>query len=319
MAKNMYQKREERKAKAQEDNTITKEVQSKVINWYPGHMAKTKKQIIEDLKLIDIVVEVLDARVPKSSKNPDIEQYIKDKKKIVVLNKADLADENITKSWVEYYKNLGIKAIQMEANSGKGINNVISTIKEEYKDIEEKYIKKGRIGRSTRVMVVGIPNVGKSTFINGLAKRNSAKVANRPGVTKQKQWIKIDQNIELMDTPGMLWPRMNDNVATMHLAFVNTIGSAAIDKEDLSFYLIKYLLENYRKIVAERYSIEIPEKENLESTEILEIMDEIANKRGAILPGGKINMQKLSDIILLDFQSGKLGRISIEQPRKINI
>ena len=289
------------------------------INWYPGHMAKTKKQIIEDLKLIDIVVEVLDARVPKSSKNPDIEQYIKDKKKIVVLNKADLADENITKSWVEYYKNLGIKAIQMEANSGKGINNVISTIKEEYKDIEEKYIKKGRIGRSTRVMVVGIPNVGKSTFINGLAKRNSAKVANRPGVTKQKQWIKIDQNIELMDTPGMLWPRMNDNVATMHLAFVNTIGSAAIDKEDLSFYLIKYLLENYRKIVAERYSIEISEKENLESTEILEIMDEIANKRGAILPGGKINMQKLSDIILLDFQSGKLGRISIEQPRKINI
>ena len=315
MAKDMYQKRKERQIQRENNNQDNQTNQTN-INWYPGHMAKTKKQIIEDLKLIDIVVEVLDARVPRASKNPDIEQYIKNKKKIVVLNKADLADENATKKWIEYYKKLGIKAIAMESNSGKGMNNVISTIKEEYKDIEEKYIKKGRIGRSTRVMIVGIPNVGKSTFINGLAKKNLAKVANRPGVTTQKQWIKIDQNIELMDTPGMLWPRMNDSTATMHLAFVNTIGSAAVDKEDLSFYLMKYLIENYRTIVAERYSIEIEEKEKYESEDILAIMKQIAIKRGAILPGERINNQKLSDIILADFQTGKLGKITIEIPRQ---
>ncbi len=287
------------------------------INWYPGHMAKTKKQIIEDLKLIDIIIEVLDARVPKASKNPDIEQYIQNKKKIVILNKADLADENVTKMWINYYKSKDIIAIPMEANSGKGINNVISEIKRQYQDIQEKYAQKGRIGRSTRVMILGIPNVGKSTFINSLAKKSIAKVANRPGVTTQKQWIKIDQNIELMDTPGMLWPRMNDNEATMHLAFVNTIGSAAVDKDEVSFYLLKFLVENYKVNIEERYDISI-NKDKFNNEDILKINDEIANKRGAILPGGKINFQKLSDIILTDFQSGKIGKISIEKPRNIN-
>ena len=279
------------------------------INWYPGHMAKTKKQIIEDLKLIDIVVEILDARMPLASVNPDIQNYIKDKKKIIILNKADLADENITNEWIKYYKSKGINAIAIEANNGKGIPKVIDCIKSEYKSIQEKYIKKGRIGKAIRIMVLGIPNVGKSTFINKLAKRNTAKVGNKPGVTKQKQWIKIDNNIELMDTPGMLWPRLDDQELAMHLAFVGTIGENSIDNEEIAYYLIEYLKNTYPNKLKERYNVEPAEKETMD------IINEIAKKRGAIISGGNINMQKVSDIILNEFRSGKLGRITIELPR----
>ena len=279
------------------------------INWYPGHMAKTKKQIIEDLKLIDIVVEILDARMPLASVNPDIQNYIKDKKKIIILNKSDLADENITNEWIKYYKSKGINAIAIEANNGKGIPKVIDCIKSEYKSIEEKYIKKGRIGKAIRIMVLGIPNVGKSTFINKLAKRNTAKVGNKPGVTKQKQWIKIDNNIELMDTPGMLWPRLDDQELAMHLAFVGTIGENSIDNEEIAYYLIEYLKNTYPNKLKERYNVERAEKETMD------IINEIAKKRGAIISGGNINMQKVSDIILNEFRSGKLGRITIELPR----
>lgn len=279
------------------------------INWYPGHMAKTKKQIIEDLKLIDIVVEILDARMPLASVNPDIQNYIKDKKKIIILNKADLADENITNEWIKYYKSKGINAIAIEANNGKGIPKVIDCIKSEYKSIQDKYIKKGRIGKAIRIMVLGIPNVGKSTFINKLAKRNTAKVGNKPGVTKQKQWIKIDNNIELMDTPGMLWPRLDDQELAMHLAFVGTIGENSIDNEEIAYYLIEYLKNTYPNKLKERYNVELDAKETMD------IINEIAKKRGAIISGGNINMQKVSDIILNEFRSGKLGRITIELPR----
>lgn len=279
------------------------------LNWYPGHMAKTKKQIIEDLKLIDIVVEILDARMPLASVNPDIQNYIKDKKKIIILNKSDLADENITNEWIKYYKSKGINAIAIEANNGKGIPKVIDCIKSEYKSIQEKYIKKGRIGKAIRIMVLGIPNVGKSTFINKLAKRNTAKVGNKPGVTKQKQWIKIDNNIELMDTPGMLWPRLDDQELAMHLAFVGTIGENSIDNEEIAYYLIEYLKITYPNKLKERYNVELAE------TETIDIINEIAKKRGAIISGGNINMQKVSDIILNEFRSGKLGRITIELPR----
>ena len=279
------------------------------INWYPGHMAKTKKQIIEDLKLIDIVIEILDARAPLASQNPDIENCIKDKKKIIVLNKEDLADNNITKKWVEFYENKGIKAIAVESNNSKGIKDVIDSIKLEYETIKEKYSKKGRIGKAIRVMVVGIPNVGKSTFINSIAKRNTAKVGNKPGVTKQKQWIKITNEIELMDTPGMLWPKLDDKDLAMHLAFVGTIGDNAIDKEEIAYYLLEYLIKNYPERIKARFNIEIEEKETMD------VLESIARKRGAIISGGNINMQKISDIILNEFQNGKLGRITIELPR----
>ena len=279
------------------------------INWYPGHMAKTKKQLIEDLKLIDIVVEVIDARIPEASINPDIQEYIKEKTKIIVLNKADLADENITQKWIQMYKAQGINAIAVEANSGKNMQAVVNKIKEENKKIKEKYNQKGRIGKAIRVMVIGIPNVGKSTFINSLAKRSTAKVGNKPGVTKQKQWIKIDNNIEIMDTPGMLWPRLDNKEYAMHLAFCGTIGESAIDNEEIAYYLLEYLLNNYPQTIEERYNIDTKNKETME------ILEEIARKRGAIISGGNINMQKISDIILNEFRSGKLGRITIEIPR----
>lgn len=279
------------------------------INWYPGHMAKTKRQMVEDLKLIDIVVEILDARIPLASVNPDIQDSIKGKTKIVVLNKADLANDEVTKEWIKEYKKQDIPAIAVEANTGKGINTIIGKIKEEYELIKEKYEKRGRTGKAIRVMVLGIPNVGKSTFINSLAKRNTAKVGNKPGVTKQKQWIKIAENIELMDTPGMLWPRLDDKELAMHLAFIGTIGSKAVDNEEIAYCLLEYLIKNYPDKIEERYKI------NARSKETIEVLEAIARKRGAIISGGEINMQKVSDIILNEFQSGKLGRITIEVPR----
>lgn len=307
-------------------------------------MKKTKEQIIADLKLIDIVIEILDARVPLASQNPDIEDVIKNKKKIIVLNKADLADVSSTNKWIDFYAKEGIKAVAVESNTSKGIKDVIEAIKEEYSDIKEKYAQKGRIGKAIRVMVVGIPNVGKSTFINSIAKRNTAKVGNKPGVTKQKQWIKVTNDIELMDTPGMLWPKFENNELAMHLAFVGTIGDNAIDKEEIAYYLLKYLIKNYPQKLIERFNVEVyktnDDKEEIvnddnkeidvpisnngksssnidkkEPKETMEVLEEIARKRGALLPGGNINMQKISDIILNEFQSGKLGRITIELPR----
>lgn len=295
------------------------------LNWYPGHMAKTKKQILEDLKLIDIVIELLDARVPISSQNPDVREYCRNKKKIVILNKADLADDNVTKMWIEYYKSKGISAIKVEANIGKGLQDVISEIKKQGQDIIEKYAEKGRTGRTIKVMVLGIPNVGKSTFINSLAKKSVAKVGNRPGVTTQKQWIKVDNGIELMDTPGMLWPRLDDEGVAIHLGFINTIGQNAIDNEEMAYYLLEYLCKNYKQRVEHRYEINIEdilkkdanssnEEYEEEQNDIITIRDVIALKRGAILSGGRINEQKISDIIINDFQTGKFGKISIERP-----
>lgn len=277
-------------------------------------MKKTKEQIIEDLKLIDIVIEILDARVPLASQNPDIEDAIKNKKKIIVLNKADLADNNATNKWIEYYAKKCIKAVAVEANTSKGIKDVIEAIKEEYSEIKEKYAQKGRIGKAIRVMVVGIPNVGKSTFINSIAKRNTAKVGNKPGVTKQKQWIKVTNGIELMDTPGMLWPKFENNEQGVHLAFVGTIGENSVDKEEIAYYLLDYLIKNYPQKLVERFNVEVQD-ENNNQKETMEVLEEIARKRGALLSGGNINMQKISDIILNEFQSGKLGRITIELPR----
>ena len=279
-----------------------------------GHMKKTKEQIIEDLKLIDIVIEILDARVPLASQNPDIEDAIKNKKKIIVLNKADLADNNSTNKSIQYYAKKGIKAVAVEANTSKGIKDVIETIKKEYSEIKEKYAQKGRIGKAIRVMVVGIPNVGKSTFINSIAKRNTAKVGNKPGVTKQKQWIKVTNDIELMDTPGMLWPKFKDNEQGVHLAFVGTIGESSVDKEEIAYYLLEYLIKNYPQKLENRFNLEVKDGNNNQK-ETMEVLEEIARKRGALLSGGNINMQKISDIILNEFQSGKLGRITIELPR----
>lgn len=289
------------------------------INWYPGHMAKTKKQIIEDLKLIDVVVQIIDARTPKSSINPDINSYIKDKKQVIVLNKSDLSDINENKRWLEYYNKKNIPAVLCDSNTGKGIQDTIKEIEKSNIDNKKLLENKGRIGKPIRVMVIGIPNVGKSSFINRMTKRVATQVGNKPGVTKHKQWIKVNGNIELLDTPGVLWPKFENEEIALNLAFIGTIKDDILDKVEIAFELLKNLLQNYKQNILERYKLDevqvddiMKNTNNMESENILEIMYLIGKKRGAIVSGGKVDEQKVANIILDDFRCGKLGKITLE-------
>lgn len=289
------------------------------INWYPGHMAKTKKQIIEDLKLVDIVIELLDARIPISSQNPSIGEITKNKKKIIVLNKSDLADENQNKQWIEFFKSKQIPAVTVDSNSGKGIENCIKQIEKIMeKQLGEK-AQQGRTGKRIRAMILGIPNVGKSSFINRISKRTTAKVGNKPGITKQKQWIRINEKIELLDTPGVLWPKFENEQVALNLCFTGTIKEEILDKVEIAYQLTKFLLENYRKKICERYKIEENQIEQIliqeqpENINIYEIMQEIGKKRGCIMSGGNVDDEKMARTILDDFKNGKLGKITIEK------
>lgn len=289
------------------------------INWFPGHMAKTRKQITDDLKLIDVVIEILDARIPTSSQNPEIKQITQNKKKIIVLNKCDLSDENDNKKWMEYFIKQGYKVVLVDSNTGKGINEVVKQTQVVMADDLKSFAEKGRSGRKIRAMIVGIPNVGKSSFINRIAKKNSAKVGNRPGVTKQKQWIRINDEIELMDTPGVLWPKFESEKVALNLAFTGTIKDDILESTEVAYSLTKFLLENYRINLIERYSLneqvinDILSQDQEENQNIYEIMQLIGEKRGAIISGGNIDDEKTSKIILDDFRSGKLGKISLEK------
>ena len=289
------------------------------INWFPGHMAKTRRQITEDLNLIDIVVEILDARIPISSQNPDIKEITKNKKKLVVLNKCDLSDEQDNKKWVKYFEKQGYNAILVNSNNGNGVNEVIRQIQKTMKEENQAYANKGRIGRKIRVMVVGIPNVGKSSFINRITKKNSAGVANKPGVTRQKQWIRINDEIELMDTPGVLWPKFESNEIALNLAFTGTIKDTILEITEVAYNLTKFLLNEYKDNLSERYSLDrevvdkILEQDRMENENIYEVMQLIGKKRGAIISGGNIDDEKTSRIILDDFRSGKLGKITLEK------
>lgn len=289
------------------------------INWYPGHMAKTKRQIIEDLKLVDIVVEIVDARIPMSSMNPDIEGYIKNKDRLIVLNKYDLADEAQNKLWVNRFKSKGLESVLVNSNNGDGINAAIKKIEEIYEKAQAKYQNKGRIGKAIRVMVIGIPNVGKSSFINRISKRNSATVGNRPGVTRQKQWIRINNNIELLDTPGVLWPKFQNEEIALNLAYTGTIKDDVLATIEVGFSLLKYLINNDRNKLEIRYKLnndeinEILNSDLEENEKALEILHLIGKKRGAIISGGNIDEEKTAKIILDDFRNGKIGRITIEK------
>lgn len=289
------------------------------INWYPGHMAKTKRQIIEDLKLIDIVAEILDARIPISSRNPDIEQYIKDKDRLILLNKSDLADEEESNKWISYFNKNGISAICINSNSGDGIKQAIKKMEDIYLDKQEMYKTKGRIGKSIRVMVLGIPNVGKSSFINRISKKSSALVGNKPGVTKQKQWIRVNENIELLDTPGVLWPKFENEQVALNLAYTGSIKDDLLEITEIGFQFLKFMLKEQLQNIVQRYKLDlnivnnILNKEVDENDKILEIMHLIGEKRGAMLTGGDIDEEKISRILLDDFRSGKLGRITLEK------
>ena len=288
------------------------------INWYPGHMAKTRRQITEDLKLVDVVIELLDARIPISSQNPDIAQITKGKKKIIVLNKCDLADEKQNDKWISYFNKNGIPAIAVDSNSGKGIQKCTKLIEETMGEMTQKLSEKGRIGRKIRAMVLGIPNVGKSSFINRIAKKVTAQVGNKPGVTKQKQWIRINEKIELLDTPGVLWPKFESNEVALNLAFTGTIKENILQTTEIAYELTKFLVENYPEKLIERYKLtdewikEQLEKDRPENENIYEIMLEIGRKRECIISGGQIDEEKTSKIILDEFKNGKLGKITLE-------
>ena len=277
-------------------------------------MAKTKREIIENIKIIDVVIELLDSRIPFSSRNPDIKEITKNKKKIIVLNKIDLADDNLTKKWQNHFSK-ETECILTNSNSGKGIDKVSKKIDEIMEEEKIKQAKRGRINKTIRVMVLGIPNVGKSSFINKIANKKSLEVANRPGVTKQNQWIRIGKNQELLDTPGVLWPKFDNNEVALNLAFTGTIKDDILEYTEIAYELLKKLMIDYEKNILERYKIS---KEELEETKnnsnyIYELMKLIAKKRGALVSGGRIDDERVSKIILDDFRSGRLGKITLEK------
>ena len=291
------------------------------INWYPGHMAKTRRQITEDLKLVDIVIELLDARIPISSQNPDIAQITKNKKKLIVLNKADLANDGENRKWIKYFEEQGIPAVLTDSNSGKGIQDCIKKVEQIMSKELKVQAEKGRIGRKIRAMILGIPNVGKSSFINRISKKVTAGVGNKPGVTKQKQWIRINENIELLDTPGVLWPKFESEEVALHLAFTGTIKEDVLQRIEIAYELTKFLLKNERKLLCERYKLDekyieqILGQEQAENINIYEVMQEIGKKRGCIISGGNIDDEKTAKILLDEFKNGKLGRITIEKKK----
>ncbi len=289
------------------------------INWYPGHMAKTRKQIIEDLKLVDIVVELLDARIPISSRNPDIENLTKNKKKIIVLNKCDLADSKENQKWVEYFNSQGVKAVLTDANSGHGIDKFLKEIENIMQEEQAKMASKGRVGRKIKAMILGIPNVGKSSFINRIAKKSTAIVGNKPGVTRQKQWIRINDKVELLDTPGVLWPKFESEEVSLHLAFSGTIKEDILDKVEIAYQLVRFLIYNYQELLCKRYGLtkeyiegKLGQEFQPENSNIYEIMLDIGKKRGCIVAGGNIDEEKISKILLDEFKNGIIGKITLE-------
>lgn len=277
------------------------------IQWYPGHMTKAKRMMQEDIKLIDIVIELLDARVPFASRNPDIDSLANNKFRLVLLNKCDLADEAVTARWEAYFKERGIMVVTINARDGQGMKAITAKVQEACREKIERDRRRGIMNRPIRAMIVGIPNVGKSTFINSYARKACTKVGNKPGVTKGKQWIRINKNVELLDTPGILWPKFEDELVGEHLAFIGSINDEILQKTELACKLITFLKEQYPGILEERYQVQ-------EDSEASAILGEIAEKRGCLLKGKELDYEKAAGIILEEFRNGKLGRISVEQP-----
>lgn len=275
--------------------------------WYPGHMTKAKRMMQEDIKLIDLVIEIIDARVPLSSRNPDIDELGKNKARLIILNKSDLADEKKNDAWATWFQGKGCFTAKVNARSGAGMKKIQDTIQEACKEKIERDRKRGIMNRPVRAMVVGIPNAGKSTFINTLAGKACAKTGNKPGVTKGKQWIRLNKNIELLDTPGILWPKFEDQLVGLKLAVVGSIKDELLQSEELAMWLIAYLRKEYAGLLTERYQIE-------EDGTDLEILERIAQSRGCRLKGNLPDYPKTAALIVEDFRSGRLGRITLERP-----
>ncbi|MBQ0083166.1 MAG: ribosome biogenesis GTPase YlqF [Clostridiales bacterium] len=277
------------------------------IQWFPGHMAKTKRKIAEVLPLIDAVAEITDARIPLSSRNPDILDIVGNKPRVILLNKCDMADEKVTAQWIDYYKKNGITALPVDCKSGKGLSLFKSTLKENLKDKLEQYRAKGLVGKPLRIMVVGIPNVGKSSFINKIAGNTKAKVENRPGVTRGNQWFTIDKELELLDTPGVLWPKFDDITVGEHLAFTGAVKDRVVDIELLAVRLLEILSADYRELLISRYgSLDF-------ECEAYELLEQIGKRRGMVIRGGETDTERASNMLLEEFRNCKIGKISLER------
>ncbi len=281
------------------------------INWFPGHMTKTKRKIEKDLKLVDAVVEIIDARIPVSSRNPDIAKLITNKPRVVLLNKCDIADEKATQLWVDCFKNNGIAALPVDCKSGKGINQFVPLLRKQLSEKIDRLKSKGMINPCMRVMIVGIPNVGKSTFINRISKKNKAVSADRPGVTRGNQWFTIANCLEMLDTPGVLWPKFEDRTTGEHLAFTGAIKDNIMDIELLAVRLLELLKELKPPMFISRFKLEDVDLDNTESDKLLEI---IGKKRGMLISGGEVDRERAAIMVLDEFRSGKFGRITLEYP-----
>lgn len=275
--------------------------------WYPGHMTKAKRAMQEDIKLIDVIIELVDARIPFSSKNPDIDPLANGKSRIILLNKCDLADNNATQEWVKYYESKGFFVSLVNSKNGKGVKAVHDVIQKACKEKIERDRKRGILNRPIRAMIVGIPNVGKSTFINSFAGKACTKTGNKPGVTKGKQWIRLNKNVELLDTPGILWPKFEDQKVGLKLAFIGSIKDELYNIYELSLLLIAYLQENYPNAVPDFYQIK-------ETEENVLLLEQIAERRGCLKAGGEFDLDKAAKYLVDDFRNGRLGDISLEHP-----
>lgn len=275
--------------------------------WYPGHMTKAKRMMQENIKLIDLIIELVDARIPMSSRNPDIDDLGKNKARLILLNKADLAEERQNDAWVEYFKGKGFSVVKVNSKKGGGIKSIQGVIQEACKEKIERDRKRGIMNRPVRAMVVGIPNVGKSTFINALAGKACAKTGNKPGVTKGKQWIRLNKNVELLDTPGILWPKFEDQTVGLRLAFIGSIKDEILNTEELATEIINFMKKYYVGVLAEKYAI-------IEVEDSYECLAEIAKSRHCLLRGNELDTAKAATLLIDDFRDGRLGRITLEFP-----
>ena len=277
------------------------------IQWYPGHMTKTRRMISENLKMVDAVCEILDARIPVSSRNNDIYELSKDKPRLIILNRIDLADPDKTKEWAAYYRSLGYHVLETDSKSGSGVSAFPSAIKQLLYEKISNYREKGQVGRSVRVMICGVPNVGKSSFINRVSGRNIAKAEDRPGVTRDKQWIKVDGGIDMLDTPGMLWPKFDDKRTALNLAYTGAIKDDILDVESLASLFMEVLSERYAENLKARYKISCNNEESG-----YEILERAGKARGFLISGGEVNTERMAKTLLDEFRAGTLGRITLE-------
>lgn len=278
-----------------------------ILQWYPGHMTKAKRQMQEDLKLIDLIIELVDARIPLSSRNPDIDEMGKNKSRLILLNKSDLADEKYNEQWTEYFQQKGFYVVKVNSRSGAGLKGIQGVINQACKEKIERDRRRGIKNRPIRAMVVGIPNVGKSTFINSYAGKACTKTGNKPGVTKGKQWIRLNKSVELLDTPGILWPKFEDQEVGKRLAYIGSIKDEILNVEELSLLLLEYIRDNYPGLLAQRYGIS-------EEGTPLSMLEGIAENRKCLLRGQELDYAKAAGILMEEFRNGKIGRITLEYP-----